>query len=72
MKKSETGSITIYVLCSCLLILVILVGLFMGNKSKIASQRRQQNIIEEKYNDDDKIDQIYQETLKNMRNNGGI
>lgn len=60
MKKSEKGSITIYVLFSCLLILAILVGVFMRNQSKITSQKRQQKIIEEQYNDDDKIDEIYE------------
>ncbi len=72
MKKSEKGSITIYVLCSCLLIMLVLVSIFMRNQSKIVSQRRQQQIIEEQYNKDEKIDEIYEETVKNLQNNGGI
>lgn len=72
MKKSEKGSITIYVLCSCLLIMLVLVSIFMRNQSKIISQRRQQQIIEEQYNKDEKIDEIYEETVKNLQNNGGI
>lgn len=72
MKKSEKGSITIYVLCSCLLIMLVLVSIFMRNQSKIVSQIRQQQIIEEQYNKDEKIDEIYEETVKNLRNNGGI
>lgn len=72
MKKSEKGSITIYVLCSCLLIMLVLVSIFMRNQSKIVSQRRQQQIIEEQYNKDEKIDEIYEETVKNSQNNGGI
>lgn len=72
MKKSEKGSITIYVLCSCLLIMLVLVSIFMRNQSKIVSQRRQQQIIEEQYNKDEKIDEIYEETVKKLQNNGGI
>ena len=68
MKKDERGSITIYVLGSCLLILMVLGGLFMRNQSKIVSQRKQQHIIEQQYNDDDKI---YEETVENMQDNGG-
>ncbi len=71
MKKDERGSITIYVLGSCLLILMVLGGLFMRNQSKIVSQRKQQHIIEQQYNDDDRIDQIYEETVENMQDNGG-
>lgn len=72
MKKSEKGSITIYVLCSCLLIMLVLVGIFMRNQSKIISQRKQQQIIEEQYNNNEKIDEIYEKTVKNLPNNGGI
>lgn len=67
MKKSEKGSITIYVLCSCLLIAVVLIGIFMRSQAKLISQKRQQKIIEEQYNSDDKMDEIYEETIKNMQ-----
>lgn len=67
MKKSEKGSITIYVLCTCLLISVVLIGIFMRNQAKLISQKRQQQIIEEQYNKDDKIDEIYEETIKNLQ-----
>lgn len=72
MKKSEKGSITIYVLCSCLLIMLVLVSIFMRNQSKIISQRQQQEIIEEQYNNDQKIDEIYEKTVNNLQNNGGM
>ncbi len=71
MKKDERGSITIYVLSSCLLILAVLVGLFMRNQSKIASQRKQQQLIEQQYNDNNRIDEIYEDTIENMQLNGG-
>ncbi len=72
MRKNERGSITIYVLCSCLLILVILVGVFMRNQSKLNSQKRQQQIIEEQYNtDDSKMREIYEDVVTHMPNNGG-
>lgn len=72
MKKDERGSITIYVLCSCLLILVILVGVFMRSQSKLVSQKRQQQMIEQQYDEDDyKMQEIYEEVVKNMPNNGG-
>ncbi len=67
MKKSEKGSITIYVLCTCLLISVVLIGIFMRNQAKLISQKRQQQIIEEQYNKDDKIDEIYEETINNLQ-----
>lgn len=67
MKKSEKGSITIYVLCICLLISVVLIGIFMRNQAKLISQKRQQQIIEEQYNKDDKIDEIYEETINNLQ-----
>lgn len=72
MKKSEKGSITIYVLCSCLLIMLVLVSILIRNQSKIVSQRKQQQIIEQQYNSDGKIDEIYEETVKNLPNDGGI
>ncbi len=67
MKKSEKGSITIYVLCTCLLISVVLIGIFMRNQAKLVSQKRQQQMIEEQYNNDDKIDEIYEETIDNLQ-----
>lgn len=67
MKNRERGSITIYVLCSCLLISVVLIGIFMRNQAKLLSQKRQQQIIEEQYNNDDKIDEIYEETINNLQ-----
>lgn len=71
MKNNEKGSITIYVLCSCLLISIVLIGIFMKSQEKLTSQKRQQKIIEEQYNNDDKMDEIYEEVVKNMSNNGG-
>lgn len=72
MRKNERGSITIYVLCSCLLILVILVGVFMRSQAKLVSQKRQQQIIEQQYNTDDyKMQEIYEDVVENMPNNGG-
>lgn len=72
MRKDERGSITIYVLCSCLLILVILVGVFMRSQSKLVSQKRQQQMIEQQYDEDDyKMQEIYEDVVKNMPNNGG-
>ena len=71
MKKNERGSVTIFVLCSCLLILLILISGFMRNQSKISSQREQQKLIEQQYNDDDRIDEIYEDTVENMQLDGG-
>jgi len=51
--------------------MLVLVSIFMRNQSKITSQKRQQQIIEEQYNDDQKIDEIYEETVKSLPNNGG-
>ena len=39
----------------------------MRNQAKLLSQKRQQQIIEEQYNNDDKIDEIYEETINNLQ-----
>lgn len=69
MIKNEKGSITVFVLCACLLVLVVLIAIFTRNQNKIINQKKELQIIEEKYNADSKIDQIYDETLQNI--NGG-
>lgn len=70
MIKSERGSITVFTLASCLLMIFILVGIFMGNQNKIINQKKQLQIIEENYSDKDienKMTEEYEKILKKDR-----
>ena len=64
MIKSERGSITVFTLSACLLMVFILVGVFMGNQNKIINQKRQLNSIEENYSDKDIENEMTQEYEK--------
>lgn len=66
--KNEKGSITIYVLCSCVVILAVLMSVFMRNQSKLDNQKKQQKIIEQQYNDSSKMDEIYNRAINSNRN----
>lgn len=61
--KSEKGSISIYVLSACMLVLAVLMSVFMRNQTKLNTQRKQQKIIEQQYSDDSKIDEIYNKAI---------
>lgn len=61
--KSEKGSISIYVLSACMLVLAVLMSVFMRNQTKLNTQRQQQKIIEQQYSDDSKIDEIYNRAI---------
>ena len=61
--KNEKGSVSIYVLTTCMLVLAVLMSVFMRNQSKLNTQRKQQKIIEQQYNDTSKIDEIYNKAI---------
>lgn len=72
MIKSERGSVTVFTLSACLLMSFILVGIFMGSQNKVINQKRQLKSIENSYKEnsqDDKMAQLYEETMKNDPNN---
>lgn len=62
--KNERGSITIFVLAMCLFVAMALVGLMTANQNKLREQEKQQKIIEQQYNEENKIDEIYERAVK--------
>lgn len=75
MIKSEKGSITVFTLSACLLMMFILVGIFMGVQSKTINQQRQLDLVQNNYNIDDqeleeKYNKVLQETNRNVNRRG--
>ena len=64
--KNERGSITIFVLTMCLFVTMALVGLMTANKNKLREQEKQQRLIERQYNEENRIDEIYERAVKNQ------
>ena len=58
-KKSEKGSITIFVLTAMLLFLVVIVGVFVLYSNKVSDQQRAVSRIQNQYSVDN-IDQVYE------------
>lgn len=64
--RNERGSITIFVLAMCLLVTMSLVGLMTASKNKLRQQEKQQKLIEEQYNEEKRIDEIYEKVVRNQ------
>lgn len=64
--KNERGSITIFVLAMCLFVTMALVGLMTANKNKLREQEKQQRLIERQYNEESRINEIYERAVKNQ------
>ena len=56
-KKSEKGSITIFVLTAMLLFLVVIVGVFVLYSNKVSDQQRAITRIQNEYSTDN-IDEV--------------
>lgn len=70
MVKSERASTTAFVISVCLLIIFVLVGVFIRNQNKVINQKKQLQIIQEKYNGDieNEMAQTYEEILQGEKN----
>ena len=62
-KKSEKGSITIFVLTAMLLFLVVIVGVFVLYSNKVSDQQRAITRIQNEYSTDN-IDEVYNDETK--------
>ena len=62
-KKSEKGSITIFVLTAMLLFLVVIVGVFVLYSNKVSDEQRAIARIQNEYSTDN-IDEVYNEEAK--------
>ena len=60
--KSETGSISLYVLISMLFFLIILIALFVNANNKVQTQQRELEKVQSEYGKED-INDVYQEEL---------
>lgn len=49
MKKSEHGSITLFVLLACLFFIFVLIGIYTENLNKLQSQEKNIKQIQENY-----------------------
>ena len=66
MMKQEKGSITLFVLVSCLFFVLMLVGAYTFTLNKIQTQEQNLKQIQENYSRDiPRIDEIYQEMINN-------
>lgn len=62
-KKSEKGSITIFVLTAMLLFLVVIVGVFVLYSNKVSDEQRAIARIQNEYSTDN-IDEVYNDETK--------
>ena len=63
IKKSEKGSITILVLTTMLIVVGVILFAYFSIMNKSSSQERELDKIQEEYNKNDDIEQIYKENL---------
>ena len=68
--KSEKGSITAFVVCMCLLIIVVCVQIYINNKNALNNANEKQEIIEKQYNSEN-VDALYENAIQNIEANGG-
>ena len=68
--KSEKGSITAFVVCMCLLLIVVCVQVFIHNNNSLNNEKAKQQIIEKQYNSSN-ADAVYENAIQNMEANGG-
>lgn len=62
--KNSNGSVTLFVLLSCMLIFVVLVVIVMGNSNRKTNQDKQlEKINNTYYQDENQIDQTYQSVV---------
>lgn len=68
--KSEKGSITAFVVCMCLLIIVVCIQIYINNKNALNNANEKQEIIEKQYNSEN-VDALYENAIQNIEANGG-
>ena len=69
LKKSEQGSVTIYVLSVTICVILILLSIFVGVMNKSSSQYKQIEQICSEYSgkaNNEKIDNVYKETINRL------
>ncbi len=65
-KKSERGSITLFTLVAMLFFITVLILSYSGQMSKLSSQRKQIEQIQEEYNVEGEMDETYNRVIKSM------
>ena len=73
-KKSEQGSVTIFVLSSLLVVLLTMIVIYGNMTNKLSSQAKQINKIQEEYssqNSNDEMDEKYYEITEETNSGDG-
>ena len=62
--RSEKGSITVFVVVTMLFFLYILNSIYMSQSNKVNTQKKQIKLIQQEYNKDENMDEIYNNLIK--------
>jgi len=61
--RSEKGSITLFVLVTMLFFMYILISVYMNQNNKINAQKKQIQQIQQEYNKDENMEEIYNDLI---------
>ena len=61
--RSEKGSITLFVLVTMLFFMYILISVYMNQNNKINAQKKQIQQIQQEYNKDENMEEIYNDVI---------
>lgn len=61
--RSEKGSITLFVLVTMLFFMYILISVYMNQNNKINAQKKQIQQIQQQYNKDENMEEIYNDLI---------
>lgn len=59
-SRSEKGSITLLIIVLCILITIVLLGIYVSNMNKLNNILEQEKHIRDSYNQDSQIESVYQ------------
>ena len=66
IKKNEKGSITLFVIVVMLFFIIFTAGVYAFNTNKLSTQMKDIAKIQEGYDSDENIDEIYYEILQDV------
>lgn len=66
IKKNEKGSITLFVIVVMLFFIIFAAGVYAFNTNKLSTQMKDIAKIQEEYDSDENIDEIYDETIDRL------
>ena len=61
--RSEKGSITLFVLITMLFFIYIVISVYMNQNNKINAQKKQIQQIQQEYNKDENMEEIYNDLI---------